>query len=233
MTGPAKKTTKTATAPVKNDDDDNDNKNKEDDEKDDEDEKDDNDEKDDDDDKNDEKDSKDDNKKKNKRSSSEVEDDAAMGVKRKRMSSLESSFEPVDFTMHTGHAEVTIILGRGKELKEFPSVVASMEKHTMEDILFAHKFLFGNKGSSAKKKGLLENLGDFSGYLKKAPKGYDKDKLEKEDEREEVGWISSGFPLVVVPESYNKLKNVCFAILSLFLYCLDEKRKNTRKRRSK
>jgi adenylate cyclase class IV len=114
-----------------------------------------------------------------------LEDDDAKG-KRNRVSSLEASFEPEDFTMHD-NSEVNIIVGRGKRLEEFPSVVASMEKHTTEDVLFAHKFLFGNKGSSLKKKELLENLGEFSGYLKKATKGYDQDKLEKEDEREEVG----------------------------------------------
>jgi hypothetical protein len=67
-----------------------------------------------------------------------------------------------------------------------PSVVASMEKHSLEEVLFAHKFLFGNRGSTLKKKDLLANLHEFSGYLKEAPKGYDKDKLEAEDEVEEV-----------------------------------------------
>lgn len=101
------------------------------------------------------------------------------------MSAVESSFEPHDFSLHDT-TEVNIINGRGKKLEEFPSVVASMEKHTTEEVVFAHKFLFGNKGSSLKKKELLQNLGEFSGYLKMAPKGYDKDKLEKDDEREEV-----------------------------------------------
>lgn len=105
--------------------------------------------------------------------------------KRQRKSSTEASFEPEDFTMQDASG-VKIVIGRGKQLQDFPSVVASMEKHTTEDVLFAHKFLFGNKGSSLKKKDLLKNLGEFSGYLRQVPKGYDEDKLEKEDEREEV-----------------------------------------------
>ena len=119
-------------------------------------------------------------------SKKDVDDEDSRG-KRKRMSSSETSFEPGNFTVHdSSTSRVNVVVGRGKKLQEFPSVMSSMEKHTTEEILFAHKFLFGNKGSSAKKKELLENLGEFSGYLKKVPKGYDQEKLEKEDEREEV-----------------------------------------------
>ncbi len=105
--------------------------------------------------------------------------------KRKRKSSVENAFEPLDFTMQ-GAKQVKIIKGRGKKLKGMPSVVASIESHSLEDVLFAHKFLFGNRGSTLKKKELTANLLEFSGYLKDAPKGYDKDKLEAEDELEEV-----------------------------------------------
>lgn len=105
--------------------------------------------------------------------------------KRKRKSSVESAFEPADFTMQ-GTKQVKIIKGRGKKLKQMSSVVASMERHSLEDVLFAHKFLFGNRGSALKKKELMTNLLEFSGYLKEVPKGYDKDKLEAEDEFEEV-----------------------------------------------
>lgn len=114
------------------------------------------------------------------------EEDHGRG-KRKRRSSVENSFEPVDFTMQgDGKSGVKIIKGRGKALKEFPSVVASIEKRSTEDVLFGHKFLFGNRGSNLKKKELINNLLEFSGYLKAVPKGYDAEKLDAEDEIEEV-----------------------------------------------
>lgn len=129
--------------------------------------------------------------------------DREVGGKRKRKSSLESAFEPVDFTMHGGK-DVKIIKGRGKKLKQMPSVVASMEKHSLEDVLFAHKFLFGNRGSTLKKKDLLANLHEFSGYLKEVPKGYDKDKLEAEDEIEETKFSKKAFKLVLA-----QVKQLC------------------------
>lgn len=107
--------------------------------------------------------------------------------KRKRKSSIENAFEPVDFTLQAGKtSEVVILQGRGKKLKEFPTVVASVEKHSTDDVLFAHKFLYGNRGSHLKKKDLIHNILEFSGYLKVAPKGYDPKKLDAEDEVEEV-----------------------------------------------
>lgn len=105
--------------------------------------------------------------------------------KRKRKSSIEAAFEPVDFTM-ADKPQVTIVKGRGKKLKEFPTVVASFEKCSTDDALFAHKFLFGNRGSHLKKKELVNNLLEFSGYLKEVPKGYDAKKLDAEDDLEEV-----------------------------------------------
>ena len=111
--------------------------------------------------------------------------------KRKRKSSLENSFAPEDFSMVDKKTRVNVIKGRGKKLKVFPEVVASLETASTDDVLMAHKFLFGNKGSHLKKKELVDNLLEFSGYLKEAPEGYDEKKLEAEDEVEEVRTIRS------------------------------------------
>jgi hypothetical protein len=105
--------------------------------------------------------------------------------KRKRKSSMEARLEPEDFTM-ADKPQVAIINGRGKKLKTFPSVVASFEKCSTDEILSAHKFLFGNRGTHLKKKDLVNNLLEFSGYLKAVPKGYDEKKLDAEDEVDEV-----------------------------------------------
>ena len=159
-----------------------------------------------------------------------VDDEDSPG-KRKRMSSLETSFEPGDFTVHDSTtSRVNVVVGRGKKLQEFPSVVSSMEKHTTEEVLFAHKFLFGNKGSSAKKKELLENLGEFSGYLKKVPKGYDQEKLEKEDEREEVGYCDDSLPPRCIIPIGAKMRVVHN---SNVIVAVRNQRKNTPKRRSR
>lgn len=106
--------------------------------------------------------------------------------KRKKVSSAEAAFEPTDFTLSKSNSQVKVIKGRGKKLKDFPSVRASMEKYSTDDVLTAHKFLFGNKGMQLKKKELVNNLLEFSGYLKAVPKGYSAKKLDAEDEVEEV-----------------------------------------------
>mmetsp|Transcript_10469 Transcript_10469/g.30403 ORF Transcript_10469/g.30403 Transcript_10469/m.30403 type:complete len:324 (+) Transcript_10469:128-1099(+) len=128
---------------------------------------------------------------------SETDDEERGRGKRKRKASADAAFEPEDFTMAGETTSVKIIEGRGKKLKEFPSVVASMEKHTHEEVLFAHKFLYGNKGAALKKKELLANIFEFSGYLRKVPKGYDEKKLDAEDEREEERYSKKAFKMIL------------------------------------
>lgn len=147
-----------------------------------------------------------------------TEDEDRGRGKRKRKSSIETSFEPEDFTMG-GKPQVNIIKGRGKKLKDFPSVVASIEKHTTDEVLSAHKFLFGNRGSQLKKKELVDNLLEFSGYLKEVPKGYDEKKRDAEDEIEEVR-TSYALRRILVTSARSFLRSQSF-------------RKNTRPRRSK
>lgn len=104
--------------------------------------------------------------------------------KRKRKSYSESAFEPEDFTMKE-QPSVRIIKGRGKTLKDMPSVVESI-KRSSDDITFAHRFLYGKRGGKLSKKEMTSNILAFSGYLKLVPKGYDEKKLDAEDEEVEV-----------------------------------------------
>lgn len=118
----------------------------------------------------------------------ETDDEDKGRGKRKRKSSLASSFEPVDFTMQEQPA-LRIPTGRGKPLQSFPALASNVEKQPTEDVLTAHRFLFGNRGGKLTKKQMIANILKFSGYLEKKPKSYDKDKLEAEEELAEVGPI--------------------------------------------
>mmetsp|Transcript_1030 Transcript_1030/g.2011 ORF Transcript_1030/g.2011 Transcript_1030/m.2011 type:complete len:349 (-) Transcript_1030:281-1327(-) len=106
--------------------------------------------------------------------------------KRARRTTLEaenSIYEPSDFTMKESEG-IKIIKGRGDKLETFPVVKQSIEasKRTVDEILFAHQFLFGKKGKLSKKE-MKEHLLEFSGFLKPIPAG--KKRTDKEIEKEE------------------------------------------------
>lgn len=126
--------------------------------------------------------------------------------KRERKSSLLTAFEPADFTMlgHFGGTGIRIVNGRGEALKTFPSVMASIEKASTEDVANAHRFLFGNRGGKLSKKQMISNLSEFSGYLEKKPKSYDKDKLESEEEAAETKYSKKAFKMLI-----TEVKKMC------------------------
>jgi hypothetical protein len=92
-------------------------------------------------------------------------------------------YDPEDFTMKESEG-IKMIKGRGTKLGSFPSVKASIEssKRTVDEITFAHQFLFGKKGKVSKKD-MKANLLEFSGYLKPIPSG--KNRTDKEVDKQE------------------------------------------------
>jgi hypothetical protein len=109
--------------------------------------------------------------------------------KRARTNPVDTAvYDPEDFTMKETEG-VKIINGRGTKLGSFPSVKASIEnsKRTVDEITFAHQFLFGKKGKVSKKD-MKANLLQFSGYLKPIPSGKNRDdkEVDKQEELVEV-----------------------------------------------
>ena len=102
-------------------------------------------------------------------------------------------YEPEDFSMHEVE-RIEIMAGRGKKLKDFPSVKSSIEhsKRTKEEILAAHRFVFGKKGKYSKKE-LKDHLLNFSGFLKPIPTGKKRtdDDINKDEEAIEVDQVLS------------------------------------------
>ncbi|CAJ1936611.1 unnamed protein product [Cylindrotheca closterium] len=107
-------------------------------------------------------------------------------VRRSAVEAENSIYEPTDFTMKEPASEgIKIIKGRGSKLSSFAVVKQSIEasKRTLEEISFAHQFVFGKKGGKLSKKEMKEHLLEFSGFLKPIPAG--KKRTDKEVDKEE------------------------------------------------
>ena len=122
----------------------------------------------------------------------EVEDVGGGSGRGKRKRRESKSYEPDDFTMASHNHTLklsSVPKGRGKKLGDIPAVKSSMNKYKLntEELLFAYKFVFSNRGT-ANKKAMKSKLLEFSGYLPPLPKGkYNK---EQQDEKDEVFEVS-------------------------------------------
>ena len=127
-------------------------------------------------------------------------------------------YEPEDFSMHEVE-RIEIMAGRGEKLKDFPSVRSSIEnsKRTKEEILAAHRFVFGKKGKYSKKE-LKDHLLNFSKFLKPIPTGKKRtdDDINKDEEAIEVDQVLS-----LLLSSNRVPYSIFFTNFALILSCLD------------
>mmetsp|Transcript_16556 Transcript_16556/g.45611 ORF Transcript_16556/g.45611 Transcript_16556/m.45611 type:complete len:302 (+) Transcript_16556:184-1089(+) len=127
--------------------------------------------------------------------------------KRKRRES--KNYEPDDFTMSSYNAAMkasVVAEGRGKKIGEIAAVRSSINKYKLntEELLFAYKFVFSNRGTSNKKL-MKDKLLDFSGYLPPLPKGkYNTERLDEEDEVFETKYATKAFKMNV-----SQIKTLC------------------------
>jgi len=95
----------------------------------------------------------------------------------KRERKVADHFEPGNYREDRQKASnVTVQLGKGTKLKDIPSVRAKIDKLAIKDptLLAAHKFLYGGRGSVARRV-IKKQLLDFSGYLIADVKGQEKE----------------------------------------------------------
>lgn len=137
----------------------------------------------------------------------EVSDSEKGRGKRKRRES--KSYEPDDFTMKSLNAAAkasVVAQGRGKKIGEIAAVKASINQYKLntEELLFAYKFVFSNRGTSNKKL-MKDKLLEFSGYLPPLPEGtYNKERQDEEDEVFETKYATKAFKMNV-----SQIKMLC------------------------
>jgi hypothetical protein len=102
----------------------------------------------------------------------------------KRARKSAEAFAPENFKDQPPRG-VTVQKGRGTRLSGIATVKASIDKHSIEDIVTAHKFVFPARGKPNRKE-CKNNLLAFSGYLPAFVEGEDKKKRDAEDEALEV-----------------------------------------------
>lgn len=105
----------------------------------------------------------------------------------KRARKSAAVYKPDDFSEKKTH-EDQLIDGRGKKLRDIPSVKESIESNSMNSEAFGagYRFLFMSRGKLPMKAKQI--LLDFNGYLPKEEKGEDTEKREQEDEDLEVSF---------------------------------------------
>jgi len=103
----------------------------------------------------------------------------------KRARKSAAVYKPDDFSEKKTH-EDQLIDGRGKKLRDLPSVKESIESYSINSEAFGagYRFLFFSRGKLPMKAKQI--LLEFNGYLPKEEKGEDAEKRAQEDEDLEV-----------------------------------------------